>query len=71
MVIITANQHADICQFIRTFNGLAIDCETELKQKYPQINAKTLSSILSRQYQQRIKSIHPHLTSNADKLLFR
>lgn len=69
MVVISSNQHAEICQFIRIFNGLAIDCETELKQKYPSINDKTLSSILSRQYQQRIKSAHPRLTASAEKLL--
>lgn len=69
MVVVTTNQHDEICKFIRAFNGLAIDCELELKKKFSHINDKTLTSILSRQINQRIRAAHPFLTANASTLL--
>ncbi|XP_012231070.1 CDAN1-interacting nuclease 1 isoform X1 [Linepithema humile] len=54
----------DIIMTIRSFRGLSRDCAKMLKEKYTNILASTLHSILSLEIQQKMKTNHVRLFGN-------
>lgn len=45
MIVLTSEKYHKICRFIRNFKGLAIDCEVNLIQKFPEVPKLTLGKI--------------------------
>lgn len=69
MVVLAAEIYNAICNFIRNFQGPAIDCEVALKAAFPDINEDTVESILAKEWQQQIKLGYPRMSSNAKRFL--
>ncbi|KAJ8934178.1 hypothetical protein NQ314_013532, partial [Rhamnusium bicolor] len=57
----------EITSFIRNHHGLTQDCMKQLIKKYPQQNYDTLYSILSLEYQKRMKCNHVKTQINKNK----
>lgn len=62
-------KYNEIMDFIKSYPGLAIDCERELKLKYQDLDPHTLGSILGRFGQNKIKMNHYKITQRAAHLL--
>lgn len=75
MVVLTTEKYNKIFEFIRNFRGLMIDCDKELQRNFPEYaDTLVLSSILSREVQNRLKSAYypiqaqsPHLLQQFEK----
>jgi hypothetical protein len=52
-MIISTQTYQKICEFIRNYNGLPLDCEQIILTEFPDIPNRTLSAILSRELQNR------------------
>ncbi|XP_037890081.1 CDAN1-interacting nuclease 1 isoform X2 [Glossina fuscipes] len=55
--ILISKEYKTICDFIDQFEGLAIDCEIALLQKFPSIESLTLKAILQVQVTTHIKAL--------------
>lgn len=69
MVVISSKTYDDICSFIANFNGLSIDCEHALKQKFSDCDSLTVSAILSKEWQKHIRYHHANVVSHSKDLL--
>jgi hypothetical protein len=58
-----------ICEFIRNYNGLQLDCDRDIRKAFPDIAPRTLSAILSRELQQRQIATHPKMSHKSQALL--
>ena len=69
MVVISAEVHDKICKFMETYKGLTIDCERELKKVFHDVDSQTVSAILSKEWQKRVKRHHHYIVRNATAIL--
>lgn len=69
--ILNASEYRDLCEFINNYHGLAIDCEMELQDKFPQIQRLTLKAILQIELTNRMRSEYWRYDANAKKYLKR
>lgn len=69
MVVLTEKVYKDVTVFIRKYRGLSMDCDVALKEKFPEVESKTLESILAREWQHLIKQKYPHIVSHARRFL--
>ncbi|GAB0090312.1 CDAN1-interacting nuclease 1 [Sergentomyia squamirostris] len=71
VVMITTAKYNEIIDYIRTYNGLTIDCDCDLKKAFPEFsgNPLVLSSILSREVQNRLKTTYHIIQAQAVQLL--
>uniref|UniRef100_A0A1A9WE78 CDAN1-interacting nuclease 1 n=1 Tax=Glossina brevipalpis TaxID=37001 RepID=A0A1A9WE78_9MUSC len=56
--ILISKEYKTVCEFIDQYEGLAIDCEIALLQKFPSIESLTLKAILQVQITTHIKARH-------------
>lgn len=69
MVILSTETYNEVVQFIRNQNGLPIDDESDLQKEFPNITAATLNAIMAREWQERIKKSHSHVSSRIKKFI--
>lgn len=69
MVILSTELYDQICAFVYNYKGLTIDCDHDLRQAFPAIDACTLSAVLSKEWQKRIKKHHHYVLQNAHNIL--
>lgn len=69
MVKLTEEVHSEICKYVRSYPGLAIDCDTDIKKKFPAINPNTLEAILAKEWQNIIKFNYPRISSMAKQFI--
>lgn len=71
MVVLSIAKYTRICDFITKYKGLTIDCDRDLRSKFPDIEPQTLSAVLSKEWQKRIKKHHHNIVQMAPNLLKR
>ncbi|KAM7356296.1 CDAN1-interacting nuclease 1 [Cochliomyia hominivorax] len=69
--ILSANEYCNLCDFINNYQGLAIDCEIELQDKFPEIKRSTLKALLQLELTNRMRSEHWRYDAYAKKYLKR
>lgn len=69
MVVLSTQVYEKLCSFISNYKGLAIGCEQDLKIAFPHIDPLTLSAVLSKESQKRIKKHHYVILRNAQSIL--
>ncbi|XP_055904329.1 CDAN1-interacting nuclease 1 [Eupeodes corollae] len=67
--ILNHEQYSTILDFIHNYRGLAIDCELEMEQRFPEIHRQTLKSILVTEMGLRTKIHFSNYQANAVRLL--
>ncbi|XP_005178421.2 CDAN1-interacting nuclease 1 [Musca domestica] len=67
--IVKAQEFEVICDFIDRYKGLAIDCEIELLQQFPQFEKLTLKSILETIFTNRMRNQYWRYDANAKTYL--
>ena len=67
--ILTAEEYKELCDYIENYKGLAIDCEVELVDRFPQIQRLTLKAVLQRQFLNHLHSESWLYSANAAKYL--
>lgn len=71
MVVLSTNLYDRICGYISKYPGLTIGCEQDLKKEFPDIDLLTLSAVLSKEWQKRIRKHHHVIVQNAQNILKR
>lgn len=66
MVIIDDRLFYEINDFINKFNGITMECEIELIQRYPKIPENTLRSIVSKSQRYAIMTFFGKYGQRAD-----
>lgn len=69
MVIVSESVYKNIIDFLRTYNGLSIECEKGLVQRFPDIPINTLRSIVSKFGQNKIKEFYAKNHKNFTSIL--
>lgn len=69
MVILSTEIYNEVVQFIRNHNGLPIDEEVDLQNKFPNVCLATLSSILAREWQEKVKMKHSFIKERTKKFI--
>lgn len=69
MVVIKKEQYNKIISFIKTYPGLAMECEKELVQMFPEVGRYPLGSILSKHGQMKQKNMHHRLSQRVPEFL--
>ncbi|KAJ6644280.1 CDAN1-interacting nuclease 1 [Pseudolycoriella hygida] len=69
MVILSTIIYNEVVEFIRNHDGLPFDEEADLQVKFPNVNAITLSSILAREWQEKIKAKHTYMKERTKKFI--
>lgn len=67
--ILRALEYKELCDYIQCYNGLAIDCEIDLIDRYPHIQRLTLKAILQTELGNRLRGQCWRYTANAKKYL--
>lgn len=71
MVVLSTELYDRICGYIGQYNGLTIDCDRDIRKEFPAIDTHTLSAVLSKEWQKRIKRHHYTVLQNAQAILKR
>lgn len=69
MVILSTEIYNEVVHFIRNHNGLPIDEEADLQNKFPNVALATLSSILAREWQEKVKAKHLYMKERTKKFI--
>lgn len=67
--VLNDNEYNKLSEFVNNFHGLAIDCEMELKDNFPQIQRLTLKAILDTEMSNRFRTHNWRYDANATKYL--
>jgi hypothetical protein len=67
-MVLSTELYDQICEFISKYHGLTIDCDRDIRTAFPAIDSHTLSAVLSKEWQKRIKKHHHHVVQNADNI---
>ena len=67
--ILTAEEYQELCDYIQNYKGLAIDCEMDLIDRFPQFQRLTLKAILQTELGNRLRSQCWRYSANAAKYL--
>ncbi|KAG4075344.1 hypothetical protein HA402_003135 [Bradysia odoriphaga] len=69
MVILSTEIYNEVVEFIRNHNGLPVDEEDDLRKRFPNVCLATLSSILSREWQEKVKARHSYIKDRTKKII--
>ena len=69
MVIVNAITYRKIIEFLRNYNGLSIECDDFLAEKFPEIPINTLKSINSKYGQNAMRTFYSKYHNKAHLIL--
>ena len=67
--ILASEEYKELCDYIQNYKGLAIDCEMDLIDRFPQFQRLTLKAILQTELANRLRSQCWRYSANAAKYL--
>uniref|UniRef100_A0A336M0L5 CDAN1-interacting nuclease 1 n=1 Tax=Culicoides sonorensis TaxID=179676 RepID=A0A336M0L5_CULSO len=69
MIVLNNEEFHEICEFIRKYKGLAINCQSALAKRFPKIPKLTLASILQHEKQIRLRQTHGRINARSKDYL--
>lgn len=69
MVVLSVADYQRIVTWIRTFNGLWVECAKHIPSQFPDIDPIILSSIVAREGQTRLRQHHSRVNKDIRKIL--
>ncbi|TMW49597.1 hypothetical protein DOY81_005340 [Sarcophaga bullata] len=67
--ILATEEYKELCDYIQNYNGLAIECEMDLIERFPQIQRLTLKAVLQTELGNRLRTQCWRYSANAAKYL--
>lgn len=71
MVVLSMELYDRICDYVAKYDGLTINCDRDMRKEFPAVDSHTLSAVLSKEWQKRIKKHHHTVVQNAQNILKR